>query len=61
MAVIRSAIVFEVFSAVTWRVTPDPILANQLLNCAGEAGRSVMRQMQILQIQVGNTESLVKQ
>lgn len=42
-----------VFTAVTyWRLAPDPILANQLLNCVEASETSVLRQMQLLKIQL---------
>lgn len=43
----------QVFTAVTyWRLAPDPILANQLLNCVEASETPVLRQMQLLKIQV---------
>jgi hypothetical protein len=43
----------QVFTAVTyWRLAPDPILANQLLNCVETSEIFVLRQMQLLKIQV---------
>ena len=42
----------QVFTTVTYgRLAPDPILANQLLNCC-DAETAALRQMQLLKIQV---------